>query len=63
VRNVHTHNKVCAVCTHILMACVVCTLLKERRRILLVRAQGGFMLARDNLINGASRVLVHGGAY
>jgi hypothetical protein len=40
---------------------MVCTVLTERRGILLVHAQCGYMLSRDNLINGARRVLVRGG--
>jgi hypothetical protein len=51
----------CTVCARIIMARVVCTVLTERRGILLVRVQCGYMLSRDNLINGARGVLVHGG--
>jgi hypothetical protein len=49
------------VCTHIIMACVVCTVLAERRGILLVRVQCGYMLLRDILVNGAHGVLVRDG--
>jgi hypothetical protein len=31
VHSVHTNNKVCTVCTHIIMVCMVCTVLDERR--------------------------------
>jgi len=60
-RGVHTHSKVCVVYTHLIMACVVCAVLAERRGILLVRAQCGFMWSRDNLVNGACRVMVRSG--
>jgi hypothetical protein len=43
------------------MVCVVCAVLAERRGVWLVRAQCGYMLSRDNLVNGARRVLVCGG--
>jgi hypothetical protein len=52
--HMHTH-----VCTHIIMAHMVCTVLAERRGVLLVHAQCGYMLSRDSLVNGARRVLVH----
>jgi hypothetical protein len=45
---VHTHNKVRAMCTHIIMARVVCTILVEHKGILLVRAQCGYKLSRDS---------------
>jgi selenophosphate synthetase-related protein len=41
--------------------CVVCAVLVERRGILLVHAQCGYMLSRDSLVSGARRVLVHDG--
>jgi hypothetical protein len=56
------NNKVCTVCTHIIMAHMVCVVLVERRGFLLVRAQCGFMLLRDSLINDARGVVVHGGS-
>jgi hypothetical protein len=43
------------------MAHVGCTILIERRGILLVRAQCVYMLSRENLINGAWGVSVLGG--
>jgi hypothetical protein len=49
------------VCARIIMVCVVCVVLAERRGILLVHAQCGYMLSCDSLVNGAHRVLVHGG--
>jgi hypothetical protein len=58
---VHTHNKVHAVYTHTIMACVVCVVLAERRETLLVHTQCGYVLSRNNLVNGACRVLVRGG--
>jgi hypothetical protein len=58
---VHTHNNMHAVCTHIIMAYVVCAVLKERKETLLVCVQCGYMLSCDNLVNGAHRVLVRGG--
>jgi hypothetical protein len=61
LRGGHMHNKVHAVCTHIIMACVVCAVLAECRETLLVRAQCGYMLSRDNLVNDARRLLVCGG--
>jgi hypothetical protein len=51
----------CVVCTCIIMVCVVCAVLTERRGILLVRVQCGYMLSRDNLVNGVRGVLVRGG--
>jgi hypothetical protein len=39
LRGVHTHNKMCAVCTHIIMAHEVCAVLAERRKFWLLRAQ------------------------
>jgi hypothetical protein len=48
-------------CTHIIMTCVVCTVLAERRGFLLVCAQCRDMLSRDNLVNGVHRVLVRSG--
>jgi hypothetical protein len=62
VHRVHTHNKVHAVCTHIIMTCVVCTVLVERR-VWLVGAQYEYMLSCDSSVNGARRVLLRGGAY
>jgi hypothetical protein len=49
------------VCTCIIIAHVVCTVLIERRGILLVRAQCVYMLSCNNLINGAWGVSVCGG--
>jgi hypothetical protein len=60
-RSVHTHNKVCAVCTHTIMACMVCTVIAKRRGILLLHVQCGYMFLRDSLVNGAHGVLVCGG--
>jgi hypothetical protein len=63
---VHTHDKVCAVCTHIIMVCVVCAVLAERGGVWLVRAQYGYMLLRDSLVNGAQwgrTKLWHGAAH
>jgi hypothetical protein len=42
----------CTVCTCIIMVCVVCAVLTEHRGILLVRAQCGYMLSHDSLVNG-----------
>jgi hypothetical protein len=61
LHGVHTHNKVRAMCTHIIMAHVVCVVLVEHRGILLVRPQYGYMLSRDSLVNGTCIVLVHSG--
>jgi hypothetical protein len=58
---VHMNNKVCAVCTHIIMMCVVCAVLAEHRKFLLVCTQCGYMLLCDNLDSGACRVLVCSG--
>jgi hypothetical protein len=49
------------VCTHIIMVCVMCTMLVEHRGVLLVYTQCGYMLSHDSLVSGAHRVLVHGG--
>jgi hypothetical protein len=49
------------VCTHIIMARVVCAVLADRRETLSVRAQCGYMLSRESLVNGVHRVLVCGG--
>jgi hypothetical protein len=46
---------------HIIMAPVVCAVFIEHRGILLVRAQCGYMLSCNNLVNGVHGVLVHGG--
>jgi hypothetical protein len=43
------------------MMCMVCAVLVERRGVLLVRAQCGYMLSRENLVSGARRVLLCGG--
>jgi hypothetical protein len=43
------------------MTHVVCAMLAERRGVLLVCAQCGYMLSRDNLVSGVRRVLVHSG--
>jgi hypothetical protein len=51
--SVHMHNKVCVVCTHIIMARVVCTILVERKGVWLVCTQCGYMLSHDNFVNGA----------
>jgi hypothetical protein len=59
--SVPTHNKVHVVCTHIIMVCEVCAILVECKGILLVHAQCGYMLSRNNLINGARRVVVRDG--
>jgi hypothetical protein len=61
LRSVHMHKMVCVVCTHIIMECIVCVVFAERRGVWLVHAQCGYMLSRDNLVNGARRVLLHGG--
>jgi hypothetical protein len=58
---VNTHNKVSAVCTHIIMAWVVCAILAEHRGVWLVHAQCGYMLSHNNLVNGVRRVLVRSG--
>jgi hypothetical protein len=49
----HTHNMVCTVCTYIIMACVVCAVLSERKGVWLVCVQCGYMLSHDSLVNGA----------
>jgi hypothetical protein len=46
-------------CTHIIMAHVVCAILAERRAVWLVCMQCGYMLSHDSFVNGARRVLVH----
>jgi len=61
LRSVHAHNKVHVVCTHIIMMCVVCTVLADHRETLLACAQCGYMLFHDSLVNGECRVLVRGG--
>jgi hypothetical protein len=61
--SVHTHKKVHAMYTHIVMVCMVCTVLAECRGLWLVRAQYGYMLSCDNLVNGAHIVFVRDGAY
>jgi hypothetical protein len=43
------------------MARMVCTILVERRETLLVHTQCGYMLSHNNLVNGACKILVHGG--
>jgi hypothetical protein len=48
-------------CTHIIMVHKVCAVLVEHRETLLVCMQCGYMLPRDNLVNGVRRVLVRGG--
>jgi hypothetical protein len=58
---VHTHNKVSMLCRHIIMACVVCTVLAEHRGLLLVHAECGYILSHDNLVNGVHRLLVYSG--
>jgi hypothetical protein len=58
---VHMINKVHVVCTHIIMACVVCAVLAERRGILLVHVRCGFILSHDSLINDVRGVVVRGG--
>jgi hypothetical protein len=45
------------------MACMVCAVLAKRRGVWFVCAQCGYMLLHDNLVNGARRVVVRGGAY
>jgi hypothetical protein len=45
----------------IIMVCVVCAVLTERRGILLVHVQCGYILSRDSLVNGACGVPVPGG--
>jgi hypothetical protein len=49
------------VCTHIIMAHMVCTVLAERRGVWLVCVQCGYMMSRENLVNGAHKVLVRDG--
>jgi hypothetical protein len=55
LRGVHMHNKVHTMCTHIIMTRVVCAVLAECRGVLLVRAQCGYILSHDSLVNGARR--------
>jgi hypothetical protein len=55
------HNKVWAVCTYVIMACMVCAVLAECREILLVHVQYGYMLSGNSLVIGACRVFVRGG--
>jgi hypothetical protein len=43
------------------MVHVVCELLAERRGVLLVLLQCGYMLSRDSLVSGMRRVLVRNG--
>jgi hypothetical protein len=59
--SVHMHNKVLVVCTHIITARVVCEVWVEHIGVRLVHAQCRYMLSCDSLVNGACRVLVHGG--
>jgi hypothetical protein len=61
VCSVHMDNKVCMVCTNIIMARVVCAVLVERRGVWLVRVQYEYMLSRNSLVNGARKLLVCGG--
>jgi hypothetical protein len=61
LHDVHKHNKVCAVCTHIIMVCMVCIVLAECRGVWLVCAQYGNMLLCDSLVNGVRKVLVRSG--
>jgi hypothetical protein len=61
LRGVHTHKKVHAVYTHIIMVCELCTVLAEHIGVWLVHAQCGYMLSRNGFFNGARKVLVCGG--
>jgi hypothetical protein len=61
LHGVNTHNKVSAMCTHIIMVQVVCTVLAEHRGVWLVHTQCGYMLSHNSLVNCVCRVLVHSG--
>jgi hypothetical protein len=60
---VHMHKRVCTMCTHIIMAHMVCVVLVERKGVWLVHAQYEYKLSRDSVVNGARRLLVHGRVY
>jgi hypothetical protein len=59
--DVNMHNKVRIACMHIIMACVVCIVLAQHKRFWLLRAQCGYMLSHDSLVNCGRKVLVCGG--